>query len=149
VVRSLSAWRIKLAKWSGLPRRERAAFRTAWMLLPLVTFSLWITGLAVTTRRLTRWLPATRPPALPDAAEVAESVALMVMAAAERQPIPAKCLAKSVTLWFLLARLGIDSKVRIGVTKFDGVFDAHAWIEIDGRVLLDPSGVVGQYGVMV
>jgi len=43
------------------------------------------------------------------------------------------CLERSILLWSLLRRRGIESELRIGVATEDGTIRAHAWVEIDGE----------------
>jgi len=49
------------------------------------------------------------------------------------------CLAKSMTLWWLLGRQGIVSHLRIGIRKEHEKFEAHAWVERDGTALNEPD----------
>jgi hypothetical protein len=49
----------------------------------------------------------------------------------------AKCLSTSLALARMLARRGITAMIRIGVRTEDGRLDAHAWVEWQGRVLID------------
>jgi hypothetical protein len=49
------------------------------------------------------------------------------------------CLAKSLTLWWLLGRQGIESQLRIGIRKQQEKFEAHAWVERDGAALNEPE----------
>jgi Transglutaminase-like superfamily len=56
-------------------------------------------------------------------------------------PGDTRCLTRSLVLVQLLARRGIPSTLVIGV-KSDP-FLAHAWVEHDGRALLDPSEYAG------
>ena len=51
-------------------------------------------------------------------------------------PAKATCLKKSLILFRILRKRGLPAKLRIGVRKVDGQFNAHAWIECQGRVLL-------------
>jgi hypothetical protein len=119
------------------------------VLLPVITVSLKVSGLSATRTRLTRRISARPPATGPGSMNQAEAVARMVEAAARRHPVPTKCLARSMTLWFLLARMGIESHVRIGVAMLGDVFDAHAWVDLEGCVLLDTPGTVSQYSVMI
>lgn len=49
-----------------------------------------------------------------------------------------RCLVRSLALQRMLRRHGVDgAEIRIGVRFQDGEFGAHAWIELDGRVLGD------------
>jgi hypothetical protein len=48
------------------------------------------------------------------------------------------CLVRSLALADLLARDGVpNTMIRVGVRRTAGVLDAHAWIELDGRVIGD------------
>ena len=75
----------------------------------------------------------------------AQRTARVVNAAARRVPYDATCLRRSLVLWWLLRRRGIDSRLRIGVRKeADGIL-AHAWVECQERVLNDPADISQQY----
>ena len=51
-------------------------------------------------------------------------------------PTDTRCLVQSLTLTSLLARRGLRGCVVIGSRP--APFAAHAWVELDGRPLLDP-----------
>lgn len=55
-------------------------------------------------------------------------------------PVDSSCLLKSLTLSRMLARRGIEGTLVIGVDAPGQDFGAHAWIEVDGRALLEPGG---------
>ncbi len=65
--------------------------------------------------------------------------ARMVNAADRRGLVHPSCLAKSLTLWWLLGRQGISSCLRIGIRKKEERFEAHAWVERDGTALNEPD----------
>lgn len=47
------------------------------------------------------------------------------------------CLVQALALRTLLLRKGYTSRLRLGVAKdSDALMDAHAWLEMDGRVLI-------------
>ncbi len=52
-----------------------------------------------------------------------------------------RCLVESLTLCTMLARRGVPSTVVIGVQPGER-FGAHAWVELDGQVVL-PGGSGG------
>ena len=55
-------------------------------------------------------------------------------------PFAGRCLARSLTLWWLLQRRGIATDLRFGVRQQEGRFEAHAWVEYRGQPLtLDPK----------
>ena len=56
------------------------------------------------------------------------------------------CLQRSaVTVW-LLRQHGIDAELLIGIQQYP--FEAHAWVEVDGRVVNDKSHVRETYDVL-
>jgi hypothetical protein len=42
---------------------------------------------------------------------------------------------ESLALWHLLQKRGIPVRLRIGVRKLSGKFEAHAWVESEGVAL--------------
>lgn len=54
-------------------------------------------------------------------------------------PADSRCLMRSLVLVSLLSRRGVASNLVIGVCANDGRFDAHAWVEYEGRALLPPG----------
>jgi hypothetical protein len=47
------------------------------------------------------------------------------------------CLVRALATSRLLARNGYKSTLHIGVRRTDGEFEAHAWVEYDGRAIVD------------
>ena len=48
----------------------------------------------------------------------------------------ATCLTQSLTAQILLARHGYPAELRLGVARDAGQFEAHAWVESNGRVVI-------------
>ena len=69
------------------------------------------------------------------------------IAAAARYTIGAKnsCLRRSLLLWWLLDKQGIDCELRMGLTKSDSKLIGHAWVEIDGIAINDSADVGEKY----
>jgi Transglutaminase-like superfamily len=131
----------RLRRFSALERPARGLFLRAMALLPLIALSLRWRGYRTTQAALQRFLSS--PNEKPDDALVGKNVAVtahMVNAADRHGPVHPSCLAKSLTLWWLLARQGISSRLRIGIRKENGKFEAHAWVERDGAALNEPDG---------
>jgi Transglutaminase-like superfamily len=63
----------------------------------------------------------------------------MVKAAGYHGQMRATCLEESLALWYLLRAGGLQPKIRIGVRKNGGKFEAHAWVEQDGAPLNEPE----------
>src|SRR2546430_7975866 len=106
------------------------------MLLVAVRLGLWIAPFA-SLRRWTARLarpPDTSPGAVP---LPAERIAWAVSAVGRRVPGGQNCLAQAVAAAILLGRHGYTPHVRIGLVR-RGMrgFEAHAWVEQEGSVLL-------------
>jgi hypothetical protein len=136
VSRARADWR----KWRGLPPADRGLLLGVLAFLPAVAVALRVFGL----RRVCRILPGsatTEPFARAEDAGEAQAVGRLVDIAARRGVGRPTCLARSVTLWWLLRRRGIDATLRIGVRTVEGRMDAHAWVEHAGLVLNDVDEV--------
>ena len=57
------------------------------------------------------------------------------------------CLARSLTLWTLLRRRGIETELRVGYRKRDEKIEGHAWLEYDGAPINDDNDVTRTYTV--
>ncbi|MDP3484742.1 MAG: lasso peptide biosynthesis B2 protein [Methanobacteriaceae archaeon] len=53
----------------------------------------------------------------------------------------ATCLVRALAGQILLSQYGYDSNIKIGVSRDKGEFEAHAWLEQDGGVILGESEV--------
>jgi Transglutaminase-like superfamily len=61
----------------------------------------------------------------------------------------ASCLTQAFALHILLRREGLASRIRIGVSKDAGHFEAHAWVESQDRVVIGDSGLQRYAPMMV
>src|SRR2546430_15157928 len=130
----------RLRRFSALERPARSLFLRATVLLPLVALSLRWRGFRATQATLQRSLLNDNQER--EAALVSKSAAMiahMVNAADRHGLVHPSCLAKSLTLWWLLGRQGIPSHLRIGIRKEKETFEAHAWVERDGTELNEPD----------
>lgn len=136
-----------MADWRRVWRltwAERWLLVQALLLLPLTALTLRVVGFRRWQALLTRLVPVRCVPLSEDAAALireGRATARLVDAAARHGPYCATCLPRSLTLWLLLRRRGIDSCLRIGVRKKAGRLEAHAWVELQGLALNDDSGV--------
>lgn len=127
----------RIRRFRTFGRAEKLLFLRAFFLLRFLSVGLRLAGFRRTREFLSRRVPraASRPlSALPDAAAM---TARMVRAAAHHGPGTPTCLAESLALWWLLGREGCAAELRIGIRKPGGKFEAHAWVECNGRVLND------------
>jgi hypothetical protein len=70
----------------------------------------------------------------------AEHFSLAICTASRWVP-KATCLTKAVALHILLRRAGLQSRIRIGVAKDAGNFEAHAWVEHQEKVVIGDIGL--------
>lgn len=130
----------RFRRFRGLGRPAKSLFLRAMVLLPLVSLGLRWRGLRGTQALLQRFLSGANSEL--DQAKIQERAVLtahLVNSADRHGPIHPTCLAKSLTLWWLLGRQGIESHVRIGIRKEEEKFEAHAWVERDGLALNEPD----------
>lgn len=111
----------------------------ALVLVPMVELSLKTRGFKRTAAPLAKWSQRdARPAAAHEARLAAEAVAIV----AGRRAVGAKCLGRSLVLWFLLRRRGSDAALVIGAAApLDGVLPAHAWVEVQGVPVNDRADV--------
>ena len=103
-------------------------------------FALRLRGLAHIRRSITFTRASElRQPMRP------ERIARLLHLAARFGPYRPGCLVRSLALQRLLRRSGIESRLRIGIRKQDATLDAHAWVEHEGRALLEAPGVCLEY----
>jgi hypothetical protein len=134
-------------KWSTLWQMswgDRWVAAQSFVLLPAIALSLSLVGLPTTQRYLAQLSPVVKT-----TTEVQMTKALgmahSVNRAANHSPLWGNCLKRSLTLWFLLRRQGIESDLCIGVDLQDGQFQAHAWIEYSSHILNDQPTVHQQF----
>ena len=128
----------KLHQFLALTAADRRTFLAAMALLPLFWIGLRVVGLQRLQSRLQR-TPLRHPAIL--TADDLPRLGKLVNSAAHHALGPANCLTRSLYLWWLLRRRGIDSPLRIGVRLAEGTFDAHAWVEHDGIPINDRHDV--------
>jgi hypothetical protein len=130
----------RLRRFRALERPAQRLFLRAMVLLPLVTLSLRWRGFRSTQAAIQRFLSnASQEPAPGHVGKNTAVTAHMVNAADRHGLVHPSCLAKSMTLWWLLGRQGIASHLRIGIRKENEQFEAHAWVERDGAALNEPD----------
>ena len=127
---------------------ERLIFLQALLLLPLAGLVLRFSRYQSVLSTLQRATPLKDRRSGVDPLPEALRTAKLVNAAAWRGLYDATCLRRSLVLWWLLRRRGIDSNVRIGARKEAGEFYSHAWVEYEDTVLNDAPDVRSRYVVI-
>jgi hypothetical protein len=72
-------------------------------------------------------------------------ISQMVSIAARNGFFRATCLRRSLLIWWFLRRQGIDSKIRFGVRTLKGQLEAHAWVEINTKVISEWDNTYKDY----
>ncbi len=123
----------RLKKWRALAFREKMLLLKFIFLLPPVAFAIRCFGYLRTRDLLSRFVSRNRLHQA-DATELAQAQrkAELLSVAGRHGWIAATCLRQSVLLEFLLQREGLAAEIKIGVRKQDDLFDAHAWVELNG-----------------
>jgi hypothetical protein len=134
--------------WGKLNRKQKKIFFYSLVYLNLTNFLLSLFRYQDLYNFLKDRIPLKeRLPqdiAILQAIEMAEVVEL----AARRRLVNATCLRRSLVLWYLLRREGIDSNLRFGVRKAAAEIMGHAWVEIEGSVINDDESITKQFTPM-
>jgi Transglutaminase-like superfamily len=85
-------------------------------------------------RRLTKPLSTSLTP---------HQLGRLVMRIGHHRVLGRSCLRRAIVLWTMVERSGHHADLRIGGTNASGHFEAHAWVEVEGAVIGEPSSVAG------
>jgi hypothetical protein len=124
-------------KFFHLSARERWLLVLAVCVLPTTTLMLHLFGFKRTRSVLTIMLPIGKRLLHFGSPPEVEKTARAVKVAAHFGLSDPKCLARSLVLWWFLQCQELTNQIRIGVRKNADKFEAHAWVEFQGRILND------------
>lgn len=137
------AMRRRLATLATLDADEWRILIAAWCLVPMVAVSLRLLDYPRTRAAMARWVPGPGRVGAPDL-EVTR-VARLVGMASRHGVCSANCLRLALVAWWLLARRGIATELKLGVRKDHSGFAAHAWVERGGVIVLGGSDARERY----
>jgi hypothetical protein len=111
----------------------------ALVLLPIARLSLAVCGYT-RTRAVFSMLSRIPGPRTNKARahELPALITQVIHTAARHAVCQTTCLRRSLVLWTLLRQQGFRPTLRFGARSTAGQFEAHAWVELDGKVF-DPS----------
>ena len=136
--------RTRFRRFFALPADRKRVFLIAIAMLVVVRISLWIATVErveSSARRLARRTPDARTPTPGGADRIAWAVG-----SAARFVPGGSCLAQAIAAEALLIRAGHPAEIRLGVTKDGrGRIEAHAWVEVSGRVILGDDHDLKRY----
>ncbi|HEX6127382.1 MAG TPA: lasso peptide biosynthesis B2 protein [Pyrinomonadaceae bacterium] len=135
---------MRIGKFFKASRRERWVFVRA---VVLVTF--YRIGLSVLPFSITRAWTAGQviPRSRPGDDHVIDEITRGVRIAGRLVP-RATCLTQALAARKLLAQYGYRTELKIGVAKNTGELEAHAWLEINGRIILGKQRLHSRYSVL-
>ncbi len=137
-----------LGKWRRLSRDERRTFMLALVMVPAMHVIVRVIGFNQLQQRIAN----TAPPAGHASGDTARSLRTCVVSINRVKRfsiLRGNCLSQSFALIWLLRRRGIDPTLRLGARLTESKFDAHAWVEYDGRVLNDTQDVHTRFTPLV
>ena len=129
-----------ILRFATLSRGEQGLFLRAVCLLPTMACATAI----FRWQKVQCWIDGhySRRSKTEDANGVDASVIeRMVFSAARYGIVGGNCLSRSLTLCYLLKRAGFNASLRLGGRRQGQSFEAHAWVELDGRSLDDPDDI--------
>jgi hypothetical protein len=135
-------------RYRKLSHEERGLVLRGMVLLPLTMLGLRTMSFRRCKELIKRFSSAASSPQRVEAGRQMEKRKKIVSAmnAVERNsPWRPNCLERSLALWWLFQFNAVDGELHIGGRKSQGRFEAHAWVEWDGRVLNDSTDVHKHY----
>jgi hypothetical protein len=122
-------------KFRRLPVQSRHLRLKSLLLLGLVRLGLWLLPFRTLRRILARLRPAHAAAHEGHQASIRHIV--WAVTVASRYVPAATCLTQALTTQVLLRRYGYAADLRIGVARSEaGEFQAHAWVECQGEVVI-------------
>ncbi len=128
----------RLLKFLSLPGADRRLIVTTALLVFSVRLALWLLPFRLLHQAVTRMAGTPAPGKRADEQMLAR-IAWAVTAVSRLVPL-ATCLTQALAVQVLLGRRGYPANLRLGVARDKaGRFQAHAWVESEGRVVIGGS----------
>lgn len=125
----------RLRKFAALPFKDKQLFAEALFLVAAVRTGLWILPFGWVRKWLRRFDGSGGEVERLDRAQI-QKVVQSVRAGSRYVP-SATCLTQALATQALLRMRGQASSVRFGVDKDENdVLMAHAWVEVNGRIII-------------
>jgi hypothetical protein len=134
----------RLRKFFRLPASERLLLVRAITLLAVVRIALWLLPFK-TLQQISAKLVPVFAASRKESRCPTERLVWAVQVASGYIP-RATCLAQALAAQALLGLAGVPASVRIGVAKeMAGSFEAHAWLESGGEILMGGAEAAQRY----
>lgn len=135
-------------KWRRLSADERRTFIAALVLVPAMHVVVRVIGFNRLQLRVANTAARATRADVPTAQAVRACV-ISINRVKRFSILRGNCLSQSFALICLLRRRGIEPTLRLGARLTESKFDAHAWVEYDGRVLNDSQDVHTRFTPLV
>lgn len=129
-----------LGRFRALPPGDRRLAIKAAILVVGVRIGLWVLSYRWLANFLHGWVMVLSPPRGAIQSRSAERIVWAVSAVSRCVP-QATCLTQALTAETLLRACGYPASINIGVAKHQDGIEAHAWVELDGTVLIGHRGI--------
>lgn len=137
----------KILRFLFYPYQKKKLLIKSLFLIWAVRIGLWLFSF----KSLNKWLShfdSSEVNSQPADWAIIDEIVQSVRACSRYVPY-ASCLTQALAARTLLQMKGQSSRLKIGVRKDeDAKFAAHAWIEIDGRIIIGKPGRRQQYLVL-
>ena len=136
----------KIGRFLSLTTGEKLLILKYCIALPVIEGSLKLFGVKTVSRILLSWPKAMIASSNSADVEV-ERQARILSIVKHNHPLPGECLSQSLALWWSLRRFRIESDLRIGFCKENSQFLSHAWVEYEGKPLVNAEDVRDRFVV--
>lgn len=126
----------RIHKFFQLPPNERFILAQAWGLFLLVDLALRILSFQYLLNLSKKIVPRRKDDSALALVPSVMRLSWLVEVAGRYAPVKATCLKRALVLSWLLGRRGTQTELRMGVARHDGSLKAHAWLNLDGQVIL-------------
>ena len=134
-----------LRKFLALPKSEQALLVESWWGLLIMNLRLrWLRFARIRQEAGRVEGVSPRRSGRPTRQQI-DRIAWSVEVAARQHLHPMHCLVRSLTLQRLLARRGVATELKLGVSKEQESLAAHAWVELDGEPISERGPVEARY----
>lgn len=130
----------RLRQWRALPSAERRQLLLFAVVQPGISLSLRVRGLRRTQAWLERHSQRSEPHSASDnELAAAQRTAELAAIAGLRGPFSATCLRQALAVYWMLRRRNLQPHLRLGVARIGPTPTMHAWVELSGIPLAQPS----------
>ena len=134
----------RMRKFLSLSATDRRLLVTSALLLGVVRLGLWLLPFRTLQRLLADMTRTPTALQIIDQSSI-DRVSWAVTVASRHVPA-ATCLTQALATQVLLGRRGCPTTLRIGVARGErGEFQAHAWVEYQGRVVIGGSDAPSRF----